>query len=79
MTSIEKELTKILTNQCPIKKITQMLEDKDKQELNQDIMLMSIEILRMHESEIRQLRQTLELNYQTEILETYFKKKNLTN
>jgi hypothetical protein len=75
MASIKKELNKILKDQCPIQNIRSILETTDRTHLNHDLMLESIEVLRMHEAEIRSLRQSLELFYQSEVLKRYLNKK----
>lgn len=77
MTSIERELTKILTNECPIQQISRTLQEKDRKDLKQDIMLEAIEVLRMHETEIRNLRHSIELTYYSEVLNRYIKKKQI--
>jgi hypothetical protein len=66
MTTIEKELEKLIGDQCPIKNLQKMLETANKEELNPDLMLWSIDILKMHEQKIRRIRQNLELTYQHE-------------
>jgi len=77
MTSIEGELVKILTNQCPVQQMSKILQETDRKDLNQDIMLGSIEVLRMHEAEIRNLRHRLELTYYSEVLNRYIKQKQM--
>jgi hypothetical protein len=76
MTTIEKELEKLLGDQCPIKNLQKMLETANKEELNPDLMLWSIDILKMHEQKIRRIRQNLELTYQSKVIERYVNKKN---
>ena len=73
MTTIEQELKKILKDHCPIQKIGNLFETSDHTELNQDLLLESIEVLKMHEGEIRKIRHNLELNYQSEVLKRYFR------
>lgn len=75
MNAIEKEMNKILKDYCPVKKIAEVLETSELGELDQGMMLDSIEVLRMHEDEIRKLRHKLELNYRSEVLKRYLKKK----
>lgn len=76
MTTIEKELEKLIGDQCPIKNLQKMLETANKEELNPDLMLWSIDILKMHEQKIRRIRQNLELTYQSKVIERYVNKKN---
>jgi hypothetical protein len=76
MTTIEHELNKILKDSCPVKNIKKILDETSKEDLNPDIMLESIEVLRMHEDEIRRIRQSLELAYQTRVVQRYLEKKN---
>ena len=76
MNTIEKELKKILHNQCPVKNLETIIETTDKNELNPDLLIESIDILKMHEEEMRRFRQGLELLYQDRIIGRYIAKKN---
>ena len=76
---MEQELKKILEGRCSINNIKKIMETINKEELKPNIMLESIEILKMHEEETRRVRQTIELAYQTIVLEKYLDKKNRVN
>lgn len=71
MTTIEDELMKILNNQCPVQNLKNTLEKMEKKDINSDILLESIGILKMHEGEIRRLRQKIELMQQSKVLERF--------
>ena len=69
MSGIEHELKKILQGQCPVRNIKKNLEKTNQGDLNPDIIIESIEILKLHEQEIRSLRQSLELVNKPELVE----------
>jgi hypothetical protein len=75
LTTIEKELKKILGDQCPVENIQRMFESANKEEFNPEIILWSIDILKMHEQKIRRIRQNLELMYKSKVIERYVNKK----
>lgn len=78
MTTIENEFNKILKDQCPIKSIKKMYESNEQKNIKKDVLIDYIEVLKMHESEIRRLRQWLELNYQSDIVQRYLDKHTQT-
>ncbi|MFC1803367.1 hypothetical protein ACFL0D_05310 [Thermoproteota archaeon] len=75
MNNIEKELEKILKDRCPVINLKSMLDSTDKSDLNPDLLLESIDILKMHEEEIRGFRQSLELLLQDKVIKRYIARK----
>ena len=61
MEELEKLTQSILINDCPVKKVSHLLSSFEVSDINMESVEDTINILEMHEAEIRKLRQALSI------------------
>ena len=71
MNELEKLANEILNQDCPVRKLSQLISETKVSEINASEFRKIVDLLEIHEEEIRQLRQTARLKMREYFLNTY--------